>query len=208
MNQFVDYYKNKGHVFGECMSHQNTDTMYVYIPKNASSWTKPKLKDWGWEFYNYHKDNLYSKHAIIVLRDPVERWISGMAEYMCLYHSKIDTAYFSKSFFDIIFDRVAFDDHTEKQSLFIDGLNFNNCTFFWCGENYRQHFSKFLNGKDMNNRYFNYDYQHVSDHDPERKKFKTFFTKAIEQNSKYLYNLEKYFVEDYKLINSIKFYAG
>lgn len=208
MNQFVEYYKNKGHVFGECMSHHDTDLMYVYIPKNASSWTKPNFKDWGWQFYNYHFDNLYSKHAIIVLRDPIERWLSGIAEYMSLYHSNVDTAHFSKSFFDIIFDRIAFDDHTEKQSLFINGLSLDNCTFFWCDKNYRENFSKFLNNHSMINRYFNYDYQHVTSNSPERQKFKIIFQKAIEQNSKYQNNLKEYFVQDYKLIESIKFYAG
>jgi hypothetical protein len=208
VSQFVDYYKHKGHVFGECMSHPDTNLMYVHIPKNASSWTKPNLKDWGWEFYNYRCDSLYSKHAIIVLRDPVERWLSGIAEYMCLYHSAADTAHFSKSLFDLIFDRIAFDDHTEKQCLFIDGLDFDNCTFFWCDKNYRQHFSKFLNNHGMNNRYFNYDYQHVTEHNAERQKFKTVFQKALEQNSKYLNNLKKYFVQDYQLIETTKFYAG
>ena len=83
---FLEYYQSKGHVFGECMSLPDNDLMYVNIPKNASSWTKPNLLDWKWENYNYHTDNLYHKTAIIVLRDPVERWLSGIAEYLYLYH--------------------------------------------------------------------------------------------------------------------------
>lgn len=208
MIEFVNYYKNKGHVFGECMSHTNTDLMYVYIPKNASSWTKPNLKDYNWEFYNYHFDNFYNKHSIIVLRDPVDRWLSGIAEYMYLYHSSLDSAYFSKSLFDIVFDRVAFDDHTEKQCLFIDGLDFANCTFFWCDQNYRKNFSTFLKTKGMENKFYNYDYQNVTSDNFIRNKFKTIFQKVIEENSKYLSSIKNYFSQDYKLIESIKFYAG
>lgn len=205
---FLEYYKTRGHVFGECMSHPESDLMYVYIPKNASSWTKPNLKDWGWEFYNYHTDNLHHKHALVVVRDPVERWLSGIAEYMFLYHRTIDTAHFSKCLFDLVFDRIAFDDHTEQQVLFLENLNLDNCTFFWCDSKYRELFGHYLNTKGMNNRYFNYNYQHVTENDPERRRFKKIFKQTLENNSKYLANLKYYFAQDYKLINSIKFYAG
>lgn len=208
MKKFLEYYINKGHVFGECMSHPSSNLMYVYIPKNASSWTKPNLKDWNWESYNYHSDKLYDKHALVVLRDPIERWLSGIAEYMFLYHNKSDSAHFSKTFFDIIFDRVALDDHTEKQILFVEGLSHSNCTFFWCDDNYRKYFSLFLNKIGMENRYFNYEYQHTTQASLERQKFKDIFTQALKNNSKYMKNLKDYFLEDYQLIESINFYAG
>ena len=64
---FLNEWSVKGHDYGLCMSHQDCDLMYVNIPKNASSWTKPNLLDWNWEFYNYHKDNI-NKKAIVVLR--------------------------------------------------------------------------------------------------------------------------------------------
>ena len=205
---FTEYYKNKGHVFGECLSRPDTDLMYVNIPKNASSWTKPNLKDWGWQHYNYHNDNLYHKHALVVLRDPVERWLSGIAEYMYLYHNDIDTNEFSTCFFDLVFDRIAFDDHTEQQVLFLEKLNFNNCTFFWCGPTYRELFSQFLTIHNMPNQYNNYNYQHVTEQSPKRKKFKEIFKQTLEKNSKYITQLDWYFANDYKLIRSIKFYAG
>ena len=207
MISFLEYYKNRGHVFGECWSHPDSDLMYINIPKNASSWTKPNLIDWGWEPYNYHTDNLYHKHALIVLRDPVERWLSGIAEYMYLYHRNIDLAHLSRGFFDLVFDKVAFDDHTEQQVLFLEKLDLNNCTFFQCGSEYRSLFSKFLDSRGMPNRYFNYEYQHVTKNDPERNKFKQIFKKALENNSKYITNLDYYFANDYKLIKSVKFYA-
>lgn len=207
MITFLEYYKNRGHVFGECMSHPDSDLMYIHIPKNASSWTKPNLKDWGWEFYNYHTDNLYHKHAIVVLRDPVERWLSGIAEYMFLYHRDIDIAHLGKSFFDLVFDRVAFDDHTEQQVLFLEKLTISNCTFFRCDNNYRECFSNFLNLKKMPNRYFNYEYQHVTENNPERKKFRQLFVSVLEKNSKYITNLHNYFSKDYQLLNGIKFYG-
>jgi len=204
---FLEYYKTQGHVFGECMSHPDTDLMYVNIPKNASSWTKPNLLDWGWEFYNYHTDNLYNKHALVVLRDPIDRWLSGIAEYMYLHHRELDTAHLSNSFFNLVFDRIAFDDHTEQQVLFLEKLDLNNCTFFYCGPQYRELFSTFLNANEMPNRYHNYEYQHVTDNDFDRRKFRQIFKKVLNNNPKYIRNLEWHFTKDYKLINSVKFYG-
>ena len=202
MIDFIEYYKNQGHVFGECMSKPDTDLMYINIPKNASSWTKPNLRDWGWEFYNYHTDNL-NKHALVVLRDPVERWLSGIAEYMTLYHVDTDPT----AWFDLIFDRIAFDDHTESQVLFLQNINLDNCTFFLCNENFKSNFSDFLNKHNMPNSYDKYDNQHVSANSPERSRFKNIFAQAL-GNSKYKQQVEWYFEKDYKLINSVEFYGS
>ena len=206
MIDFLEYYKNKGHVFGECMSRADTDLMYINIPKNASSWTKPNLKDWAWESYNYHTDNLYHKHAMVVLRDPVDRWISGIAEYMYLYHQNMDTVHLSKPFFDLVFDKIAFDDHTESQVLFLQDINLVNCTFFNCDKNFKIHFSDFLNKHGMTNSYDRYEDQHVTKNSPERLRFQKLFKQQLDTNSKYKQQVEWYFEKDYKLINSIKFY--
>ena len=81
-----ELWESRGHIQGQCMSHADSQYMYINIPKNASSWTKPNLLDHSWEFYNYRTDNL-DKQALVVLRDPVDRWISGIAEFLTLYHS-------------------------------------------------------------------------------------------------------------------------
>ena len=93
-------------------------------------------------------------------------------------------------------------------TLFLEKLNLDNCTFFWCGPQYRELFSHFLNSHGMSNRYFNYNYQHVTQDDPVRSQFKKTFKQVLEKNSKYITNLDNFFSKDYKLIRSIKFYAG
>lgn len=201
---FFNEWQYKGHVLGECMSHPTGDLMYVNIPKNASSWTKPNLKDWGWEFFNYHTDKL-DKTAIVVLRDPVDRWLSGIAEYFTLYHS--DKQILSTDAIDIIFDRVCFDDHTDRQVKFIHGLDTERCVFFKCDKYYREDFSTFLDERGMTNRYHKYDYQHVSKDSEERRRFKKIFTREIE-NPKYLNRIKEYYEQDYKLINSLQFYGS
>lgn len=204
-SKFLDTWTHKGHTFGQCMSKADSDLMYINIPKNASSWTKPNLLDWGWEFYNYRTDGL-NKHAMVVLRDPVDRWLSGIAEYLTLYHPNFGNGEWTEHNFNLVFDRVCFDDHTDIQVKFIDGIDTDNCTFFWFGDNYRQNFHQFLTDHNMPNKYQRYDYQHVSDNEPIRKNFKELF-KAHLQVPKYLDQIKSYYRADYELINQVKFYG-
>ena len=203
---FKDEWQYKGHCLGECMSHWDSPHMYVYIPKNASSWTKPNLKDLGWEFYNYRTDKL-DKHALVVLRDPVERWLSGITEYLTLYHPTFPPSDWTRNTFDLVFDRICFDDHTDKQVKFLHGINTDNCTFFKFDNDYRTNFSAWITENYGENKYDRYEYQHVSDNDPIRRNFKEIFRNTI-QNSKYLEQVKNYYAQDYELINQVKFYGS
>jgi hypothetical protein len=188
------------------MSHPDTNLMYIYIPKNATSWTKPNLLDWKWENYNYHKDNFYHKTAIIVLRDPVDRWVSGIAEYLYLYHRNLKPgSHLPIGILDLIFDKVSFDDHTERQIYFIEGIDPNKSVFFKCDFDYRRKFSHYLYTQNMPNNYSTYDFQHVSSEYPERQEWKKFIRHQLE-NSKYLFQIQQYFKLDYELINQVQFY--
>ena len=179
--------------------------MYVYIPKNASSWTKPNLLDWGWEFFNYRTDGL-NKHALVVLRDPVDRWLSGIAEYLTLYHPTMQVPF--KETEELIFDRITFDDHTECQVKFIQGLDTDNCTFMWCDEFYRNNFSRFVTEYMGSNKYYNYNYQHVSEDSASRKRFKAIFKRILDNEPKYLTRIKHHFADDYKLIEQVQFYGA
>jgi hypothetical protein len=202
INGIVDEWVTKGHEFGTCMSHHDSHLMYINIPKNASSWTKPNLKDWGWQFYNFYKDQV-EKTAIVVLRDPMERWVSGIAEYLTLYHPTIGAPFHETA--ELIFDRVCFDDHTERQIRFLDGIRTSDCIFLQCDENYRAKFGQLLTEHGMPNRYQNYEYQHTSEKCPIRSRHKRIFAEYI-KDTKYYDKVRDYYKEDYKLINSVKFY--
>ena len=201
---FLDEWSIKGHRYGQCMINPDGDLMYVNIPKNATSWTKPNLIDFNWVESNYHKYQL-TVHALVVLRDPVDRWLSGIAEYFTLYHNSITGIEHDANLTNIIFDRITFDDHTERQVKFLQGLDTDNCTFMLCDSEYRNNFSKFVSEYIGDNKYYKYNYQHVSDDDQDRKHFKGIFKRLLE-NPKYLSQVKNYFEADYHLINSVKFY--
>ena len=133
-----EYWKNqhtaRGFVPGGMFVKDNL--VYIPIPKNSSSYIGQLLLKNNWNIGNFLTTDLTNKQLIILLRDPVDRWISGMAEYLC--SSLLKNGRTSDDIIknwnniiqDLIFDRVIFDDHTEKQVYFIQSIPIENCVFF------------------------------------------------------------------------------
>jgi hypothetical protein len=203
---FTQHHNARNHVFGTCWTADNTDLMYVNIPKNASSWTKPNLISLGWGEHNYQKENLQHKHAIVVLRDPMIRWLSGVGEYFSLYNSNVDLPGAGKAFFELVLDLVTLDDHTERQVYFIDGLDHNNCTYFYCDNNYSSMFGHFLNSKGMRNRFSEYNRQHTTEQSEMRSLITKYFTPMLD-DPKCVNHIKNHYKLDYELINRVKFYG-
>ena len=63
---------------------------YVSIPKNASSFLGNWLTENGWNIFNFKDMNTFDQDlgtnqlesVVVVLRDPIERFISGFAQYV------------------------------------------------------------------------------------------------------------------------------
>lgn len=112
----------RGHSPGGGMISPDKKYFYLNIPKNASTFTTNLLKANGWDYWNLSNGEF--RHVIVVLRNPIERWISGFATYACSW--LLGTGYGSDHFVEdynslterLIFDNVVFDDHTAPQSLF------------------------------------------------------------------------------------------
>ena len=95
---------------------------WINIPKNASSFIQKALDDNKW---NDVPDDLINSIAespnikkLVVLRDPVERWISGFAECWADHDNILDLLD-SDVFFDTVQKNPVYDDHTEYQHRFI-----------------------------------------------------------------------------------------
>jgi len=207
-SNFYDYWERKGHWFGECMSGPELNWMYVKIPKNASIWTREILLKNNLEFYHYHKVGFYHKHALVILRDPVDRWVSGISEYFTRYHGYIDLTSINETFVEFLMDVITVDDHTEKQIYFIDGLDINNCTFLYCDDNFRTNFASWMkNEQGIENQYQDSPYRNVGVKSAIRSKFQPFFKQLLD-NPKYIDKIKQHYKQDYELINSVKFYGS
>ena len=197
--EWLTAWNHRGHELGTCMSLRHGDHVYVNVPKNASSWAKNVLLDQGWEFYNYHRDDqVQGRPALVILRDPMERWISGMAEYLAVYHAGLEL---HQSLWPLIADRVVFDDHTEKQIVFLHGLDQDTCVWFWHDHDLGHVFTQYL--AVLNH----IGPQHVSDQCPTRSSIKRWLRLNLQNDLKSAEHIRQYYAADQRLIDSVRFHA-
>lgn len=122
----------RGYLPGGGMISPDRKTFVLNIPKNASTYITNILKTNGWDYSDVSHIVNEQKHkvkAVVVLRDPIDRWISGFATYCASYI--LGYGYGSDHFVEdynclterIIFDNLVFDDHTEPQSTFVNQLS-------------------------------------------------------------------------------------
>jgi hypothetical protein len=98
---------------------------WINIPKNCSSFCQKVFDDNGWTMC--HTDDLvdgillaHTIKKIVVLRDPVERWISGFSQGMI--DSNVEDVLNlldNPAFWQTLRFNPVFDDHTEYQHRFI-----------------------------------------------------------------------------------------
>lgn len=100
---------------------------WINIPKNASSFCQKVFDDNGWTMCHTNDlmDGILSAHVIskiVVLRDPVERWISGFSQCMADSSQPLSTILDlleNNAFWTTVFFNPVLDDHTEHQYRFI-----------------------------------------------------------------------------------------
>lgn len=203
-----------GHVFGQCMVTTKPELVYINIPKNASTWTRTQLTMFDAVSDNYLiNSDLVKKPILVILRDPIERWISGISWYMTLNHQnlleKCETDEKIKStVLSIMTTRVVLDPHTIPQSVFLQGIDFSKTTFIMTqhnNDNYREKFSQFFKKElGIDNSFDQAPSQHVAEGNPEQSRWVNIFQSALD--NKCVEKIQKFYHEDIQLINKVKFY--
>jgi hypothetical protein len=189
----MDKWAHLGHALGECWYDNVKGVTYVHIPKNASSFIKGCLLG---SFKFTHSDSLIKNDKyLIALRDPVERWVSGIAQYE--FNSKQTT---------IPYQQITLDDHTEQQCYFLQDIDLSMCDFIMVESDLRSVLKSWFVDHgysiDVDNMY-----QFNSSQEDERREFKIKYQTIIDNDPKFMLQLEKHFADDYDLINRVKFYG-
>lgn len=186
-----------GHRLGECWVDEVNNKTYVHIPKNASSFVKGILIGSG-GFWHHSETLVNSDETLIMLRDPIDRWCSGITQY--LYNSKQDLSV------DEIFDRITFDDHTELQTYFLQGVDLTKSTFILVDTSLRANLANWIyeNGYRTN---VDTAIEYNASNDDDRHITKEYYVNLLEQNPDFVLKLQQHFEEDYKLIGGVKFYG-
>ena len=74
----------RGFGWGSGMTDPAGERFIINIPKNASSYIHDWAKQQGWRT-TLAANEKSTREMIVILRDPVDRWISGIAQYIVTY---------------------------------------------------------------------------------------------------------------------------
>lgn len=199
------------------------------IPKNATSYLGDWAELYGWRPVSARRAIPGVKELIIVLRDPVDRWVSGISQYICTYIQSVygpngpvfdgeevtEHDYFLSAddfihqYTDLterlLFDSASrFDDHVWPQCELIDGMMFGiPRTYFKVGPDLTANLSEYLNLPITEGLDRN-----SGQDNPEQKKIQAFLHGRLEKRPELVVRLKRHYKTDYDLIDSVKFYGS
>ena len=124
--------QHRDHEYGMCFPDHKNKKFYVNIPKNATNWGKLWATNNNLGTSNYHNTQLLQKgyQPIVFLRDPLDRWYTGLAEWLDRYGVIRHDYLFTSEILSLLVERVAFDEHTEEQVMFLENIDTDNAVFF------------------------------------------------------------------------------
>jgi len=157
---------------------------------------------------------LVKKPTLVIFRDPIERWISGISWYMTSTYEddlidKCEKNDFVRStVMSMVSKKIDFDAHTVPQERFLQCIDFDRTTFIKVQHNndtFREIFSKFFkNELGINNSFDQTTSQHSAMGNPIQIRWVNFFRSQLDIDLST--QLKKYYLRDIVLFNTIKFY--
>ena len=195
--------------YGSGFISPDATKFYVNIPKNASTFTSSWLmaSDWssttvGNRGINWNKID----DMIVIMRDPVDRWISGISQYIkghilgsdspetfILSYTEL-TEKFIENNLDI------FDDHVWPQHCFFENIlpDIERKYMYIC-PNFEETMKKELNlmWPIPNTVYYN-----KSEDDDDLRKLKAFFKERVKVNNNLHNAIKNIYKKDYNIISN------
>ncbi len=115
---------------------------YAWIYKNAHQSLRTFFYNLNYniEYNNARTIPNYEK-IIVVLRDPIERWISGVTQYIS---GRMPHIVLNDDIIKIFIDHLVIDLHLETQTKFLHGIKFDQCVFFKLDQNLESNLKAYL----------------------------------------------------------------
>ena len=218
----------RGYEYGSGMLGPNHFQFVVNIPKNASSFVHSWTSAFGWRANSINQYIHNIGEVIVILRDPVDRWISGISQYLNTYIlsvvgpngpifpndpiTKFDYVMTAEDFinaynqnterllFDVIFQ---FDDHVWPQvDFFKDLYPEKRRTYFYLDDKFESKLASYLNINTINE--LDQD-RNSSLSNKNMKTLHDFFTERLILRPELKKRIIDAYCRDYELINSVTF---
>jgi hypothetical protein len=198
MNKLI----SRGYQVGGGMISPDGQFFYLSIPKNASTFISSVLHQNNWHYSNL--STFTGDKIICVLRDPIDRWVSGMATYCALYllgenyGSDMFVADYNLLTEKLIFDNIVFDDHTEPQTTFVNFVPDNKQMVYFLANNnlVLDDLSKYLN----HTLTYNHDTtnENASENNYDTRQISRFLRSQLDEEL--TYKLRVRYKQDYQLL--------
>ena len=214
---------DRGYGYGSGILSPNHDLFIVNIPKNASSYLLDWSNHYGWTAAEIN--NLDYSHElqelIVILRDPMQRWISGIAQYLTGYVLNVTGAYsrdtgpgpndqqisadtfieeYNQVVERLLFDNLnRFDDHVWPQcNFFQDLMPHVPRKFFYIDQNFDSNIGAYLgflprSGLDRNN----------GDSNPDTGKIQHFIRTRLNTRPELQERVHRAYAQDYNMIKQV-----
>jgi len=222
----VKHLDNRGFTYGFGHVSPDKTKFLASIPKNASSFIKNSTGIAGWVGGSALDPRLQKSvdELVVVLRDPLDRWVSGFSQYIHTYilyphgpntphlahetPTEYDygmtveqfTQQYSQLTERLIFDTInRFDDHVWPQiELFQELLPNVPRTYFYIDHLFETKISEYL-GIDLNN----ITDRNISDDNVTMKQLKEFFKQRFVIRPELAQRVKNMYAADYQLIEQI-----
>ena len=219
----IEQLKKKGYGYSSGVLSPDASQFIVNIPKNASSF----ILDWASKHHwhacevNAHPDNYAIREVIVVLRDPLSRWVSGMGQYLTSYVLNVTGAYSwetgpgpddqfmsSDEFianYNPVVERLLFDnlerhdDHVWPQIEFFENLLPDvPRKYFYIDDTFNSKFGEYLNFKQIDGLDDN-----RGDTNPHTEKVQQFIKGRLNTRPELKQRVIDAYARDYKLIEKV-----
>jgi len=219
----INYLASRGYGYGTGFLSPKRTQFIVSIPKNASSYMLNWSNHHGWTSAVVDTTSRWGKvqEMIVILRDPVNRWVSGMGQYLTSYVLNVTGAYswetgpgpddqqISSDNFIANYNHVVerllfsnlhlFDDHVWPQIEFFENLlPWVPRKYFYMNQTFESDIGKYLNfnhidGLDRNS----------GDTNPNTKKVQQFIKGRLNTRPELMQRVINAYEQDYKLIKEV-----
>lgn len=195
--------------------HAVNSYMVICIPKNASTWLQKNL---GTAVPSTKPSNI---NKVCVLRDPIERWASGVAEYISSTpgserNERLVLKFFRNARETVLSNGVkakvgfngaeGLDVHTKPQNRFVSKAG-DRTTWFYLDEQFTENFFTWASAKKITIPYKHEKKINVTEKNTIKSDLAKHYLKLVSQDD-FLQSKVKYFYqEDYDLIERVEFYG-
>ena len=197
----------------EWYSRKDIDWVYVRVKRAGSTWMTKYLLANGFE-RSFRESTLTRHHKLVVFREPLERFMSGVGLNNDLYQKLLKSP--KKAL-----DEYNHDAHIHPQVDSLKNIDLNNCTFIKYSTNWTKNFHKFLEqrGTILTESPPNEWYNKLTPFDkvlpnkntllsPDSNITDRFYLKKhFDENPSFNKVIMDYLEEDYKFYNKVEWYG-